>query len=104
MTLKDKITEIEDASAELLVPKTDGEAGKTIKEMIREIEEASGMLLVPKDENNHVLKELMKDLMEKTTTLEEIEQYEEKYKEHFDGDEILEIIHNAKIAKGFIKE
>lgn len=104
MTLKDKIAEIEDASAELLVPKTDGEAGKTIKEMIKEIEAASGMLLVPKKEKEHIFLELVKDLLEKTTTLEEIEQYEEKYKEHFDGDEILEVIHNAKVKKGFISE
>lgn len=74
------------------------------KDKIEEIEDASEKLLVPKHTDDHVMKELFKDLLSKTTTLEEVEEFEKKYSKHFDGDEILEIIHDAKKAKGYVKD
>ena len=75
----------------------------SIKEKIEEIEDASEKLLVP-EHGKHVMKELFKDLLDKTTTLEEFEEVEAKYAAHFDGDEILEIIHDAKKAKGYVRD
>ena len=43
----------------------------SIKEMIHEIEEASADMLVPKHEN-HLAKELLQDLLDKAMTEEEI--------------------------------
>ena len=75
----------------------------SIKEMIHDIEEASEELLVPK-KNDHVANELLKDLLDKAMTPEEVQAIEDKYIKHFDEDEILKIIHGAKLEKGFIKE
>lgn len=52
----------------------------------------------------NVFKELIKDLIDKTASLEECELIEDKYRKYFMGDEILDIIHEAKKAKGFIRE
>lgn len=75
----------------------------TIKDMIHDIEEASEELLVPKKED-HLAKELLKDLLDRAMTEEEIQEIEDKYIKHFQEDEILKIIHGAKLEKGFIKE
>jgi len=75
----------------------------SIKEMIHDIEEASEDLLVPK-KTDHVANELLKDLLDKAMTPEEVQAIEDKYIKHFDEDEILKIIHGAKLEKGFIKE
>lgn len=75
----------------------------SIKNMIHDIEEASEELLVPKKED-HVAKELLKDLLDRAMTEEEIQEIEDKYIKHFEEDEILKIIHESKIAKGFIKD
>ena len=75
----------------------------SIKDMIHDIEEASEELLVPKTED-HVAKELLKDLLDRAMTEEEIQEIEDKYIKHFEEDEILKIIHESKIAKGFIKD
>ena len=75
----------------------------SIKEMIHDIEEASEELLVPKHED-HLAKELLQDLLDKAMTEEEVQAIEDKYIKHFDEDEILKIIHEAKLAKGFVKD
>lgn len=75
----------------------------SIKDMIHDIEEASEELLVPRKED-HVAKELLKDLLDRAMTEEEIQEIEDKYIKHFEEDEILKIIHESKIAKGFIKD
>jgi len=75
----------------------------SIKDMIHEIEDASEELLVPKHED-HVAKELLKDLLERAMTEEEVQAIEDKYIKHFNEDEILKIIHDSKVAKEFIKE
>ncbi len=75
----------------------------SVKEMIHEIEEASEELLVPKHED-HVMHELLKDLLDKAMTEEEVQAIEDKYIKHFEEDEILKIIHEAKLAKGFVKD
>ena len=75
----------------------------SIKEMIHEIEDASGELLVPKHEE-HIAKELLQDLLDKAMTEEEVQAIEDKYIKHFDEDYILKIIHESKLAKGFIKD
>ncbi len=48
-------------------------------------------------------KELIQDLIDKAASLEECELIENKYKQYFMGDEILDIIYEAKKAKGFIR-
>ena len=75
----------------------------SLKEMIHEIEEASGEMLVPKHED-HLAKELLQDLLDKAMTEEEVQAIEDKYIKHFDEDEILKIIHESKLAKGFVKD
>ena len=75
----------------------------SIKDMIHDIEEASEELLVPKKED-HVAKELLKDLLDRAMTEEEIQEIEDKYIKHFEEDEILKIIHESKIAKRFIND
>jgi len=75
----------------------------SLKEMIHEIEEASEDLLVPNHED-HLAKELLQDLLDKAMTEEEVQAIEEKYSHHFKEDEILKIIHEAKLAKGFVKD
>ena len=80
-----------------------GDIMASIKEMIHEIEEASGELLVPKHED-HLAKELLQDLLDKAMTEEEVQEIEDKYIKHFEEDEILKIIHEAKLAKGFVKD
>ena len=75
----------------------------SLKEMIHEIEEASGEMLVPKHED-HLAKELLQDLLAKAMTEEEVQAIEDKYIKHFDEDEILKIIHESKLAKGFVKD
>ena len=75
----------------------------SLKEMIHEIEEASGEMLVPKHED-HLAKELLQDLLNKAMTEEEVQAIEDKYIKHFDEDEILKIIHESKLAKGFVKD
>ena len=75
----------------------------SIKEMIHEIEEASEDLLVPKHED-HLAMELFQDLIDKAMTEEEIHEIEEKYSHHFEEDYIMKIIHEAKLAKGFVKD
>ena len=75
----------------------------SIKEMIHDIEEASEELLVPKHED-HLAKELLQDLLDKALTEEEVQAIEDKYIKHFEEDEILKIIHQSKIDKGFIKD
>ena len=75
----------------------------SLKEMIQEIEDASGEMLVPKHEN-HLAKELLQDLLDKAMTEEEVQAIEDKYTKHFDEDEILKIIHESKLAKGFVKD
>ncbi|MGI6765824.1 MAG: hypothetical protein ACOX4R_01255 [Lentihominibacter sp.] len=52
----------------------------------------------------NVFKELIKDLIGKAASLEECELIEDKYRKYFMGDEILDIIYEAKKAKGFIRE
>lgn len=76
----------------------------SIKEMIHEIEEASEELLVPKHEGDILAHELLQDLLDKAMTEEEIQAIEDKYIKHFDEDEILKIIHGAKLSKGFVKD
>lgn len=71
--------------------------------MIHEIEDASDEMLSPKSED-HLAKELLQDLLAKAMTEEEIQEIEDKYIKHFDEDEILQIIHQSKRAKGFIKD
>ncbi len=51
----------------------------------------------------NVFKELIKDLIDKTTSLEECELIEDKYRKYFMGDEILDIIYKAKKAKGYVR-
>ncbi len=51
----------------------------------------------------NVFKELIQDLIDKAASLEECELIENKYKQYFMGDEILDIIYEAKKAKGFIR-
>ena len=80
-----------------------GEIVMSIKDMIHEIEDASEELLVPKHED-HIAKELLKDLLDRAMTEEEIQAIEEKYSHHFHEDDILKIIHEAKLAKGFVKD
>ena len=75
----------------------------SLKEMIHEIEEASGEMLVPKHED-HLAKELLQDLLDRAMTEEEVQAIEDKYIKHFDEDEILKIIHESKLAKGFVKD
>ncbi len=75
----------------------------SIKEMIHDIEDASGELLVPKHED-HLAKELLHDLLDKAMTEEEVQAIEDKYIKHFDEDYILKIIHESKLAKGFVKD
>ena len=75
----------------------------SLQEMIHEIEEASGEMLVPKHED-HLAKELLQDLLDKAMTEEEVQAIEDKYIKHFDEDEILKIIHESKLAKGFVKD
>ena len=75
----------------------------SIKEMIHDIEEASEELLVPKHED-HLAKELLQDLLDKALTEEEVQAIEDKYIKHFEEDEILKIIHQAKLEKGFVKD
>lgn len=75
----------------------------SIKDMIHEIEDASEELLVPK-KDDHVAHELLKDLLERAMTEEEVQAIEDKYIKHFDEDEILKIIHDSKVEKGFIKD
>lgn len=75
----------------------------SLKDMIHDIEEASGEMLVPKHED-HLAKELLHDLLDKAMTEEEVQAIEDKYIKHFDEDEILKIIHESKLAKGFIKD
>jgi hypothetical protein len=76
----------------------------TIKDRIHEIEDATEELLVPKHQSDHLAKELLQDLLDKAMTEEEVQAIEDKYIKHFDEDEILKIIHGAKLSKGFIKE
>ena len=75
----------------------------SIKDMIHDIEDASGELLVPKHED-HLAKELLQDLLDNAMTEEEIQAIEDKYIKHFDEDYILKIIHESKLAKGFVKD
>ncbi len=75
----------------------------SIKDLIHEIEDASDEMLSPKSED-HLAKELLQDLLAKAMTEEEIQEIEDKYIKHFDEDEILQIIHQSKRAKGFIKD
>ena len=75
----------------------------SIKDMIHEIEDASEVLLVPKHDD-HVASELQKDLLDRAMTEEEVQAIEDKYIKHFDEDEILKIIHDSKVEKGFIKD
>ena len=75
----------------------------SIKEMIHDIEETSGELLVPKHED-HLAKELLQDLLDKAMTEEEVQEIEDKYIKHFEEDEILKIILEAKRVKGFVKD
>ena len=75
----------------------------SIKDMIHDIEDASGELLVLKHED-HLAKELLQDLLDKAMTEEEVQAIEDKYLNHFDEDYILKIIHESKVAKGFVKE
>ncbi len=75
----------------------------SIKEMIHDIEEASEELLVPKHED-HLAKDLLQDLLDKALTEEEVQAIEDKYIKHFEEDEILKIIHDAKLEKGFVKD
>lgn len=75
----------------------------SLKDKIHEIEEASEELLVPRHED-HISKELLKDLCAKAMTEEEIQAIEEKYSHHFHEDDILKIIHEAKLAKGFVRD
>ena len=75
----------------------------SIKDMIHDIEEASEELLVPKHED-HLAKELLQDLLDKAMTEEEVQAIEDKYIKHFEEDEILKIIHQAKLEKGFVKD
>ena len=75
----------------------------SLKEMIQDIEDASGEMLVPKHEN-HLAKELLQDLLDKAMTEEEVQAIEDKYIKRFDEDEILKIIHESKLAKGFVKD
>ena len=75
----------------------------SIKDMIHEIEDASEELLVHK-KDDHVAHELLKDLLDRAMTEEEVQAIEDKYIKHFDEDKILKIIHDSKVEKGFIKE
>ena len=75
----------------------------SIKDMIHDIEEESGEMLVPKHED-HLAKELLQDLLDKAMTEEEVQAIEDKYTKHFDEDYILKIIHESKLAKGFVKD
>ena len=75
----------------------------SLKDMIHEIEDASEELLVPK-KDDHVASELLKDLLDRAMTEEEVQAIEDKYIKHFDEDKILKIIHDSKVEKGFIKE
>ena len=75
----------------------------SLKDMIHDIEDASGELLVPKHEDP-IAKELLQDLLDKAMTEEEVQAIEDKYIKHFDEDEILKIIHESKLAKGFVKD
>ena len=75
----------------------------SIKDMIHEIEDALEELLVPK-KDDHVAHELLKDLLDRAMTEEEVQAIEDKYIKHFDEDKILKIIHDSKVEKGFIKE
>ena len=76
---------------------------ESVKDLIHEIEDASEKMLVPHHEN-HLAKELLKDLLDKAVTEEEVQEIEDKYIKHFEEDEILQIIHGAKLEKGLIKE
>lgn len=75
----------------------------SIKDLIHDIEEASDELLGAKFEDN-LANELLKDLLDKAMTEEEIQAIEDKYTKHFKEDEILKIIHQAKLEKGFVKD
>jgi len=75
----------------------------SIKDMTHDIEEASGEMLVPKHED-HLAKELLQDLLDKAMTEEEVQAIEDKYIKHFDEDEILKIIHDSKLEKGFVRD
>ena len=46
----------------------------------------------------------LQDLLDKAMTEEEVQAIEDKYIKHFDEDEILKIIHESKLAKGFVKD
>ena len=75
----------------------------SIKDMIHDIEDASGELLVPKHED-HLAQELLQDLLDRAMTEEKVQAIEDKYVKHFDEDYILKIIHEAKLAKGFVQD
>ena len=51
-----------------------------------------------------MLGELLKDLLDRAMTEEEVQAIEDKYIKHFDEDKILKIIHDSKVEKGFIKD
>ena len=75
----------------------------SVKELIHEIEEASDEML-GSHSDEHLANELLKDLLDKAMTEEEVQAIEDKYIKHFDEDEILKIIHEAKLAKGFVRD
>ena len=75
----------------------------SIKEYIHEIEDASEKMLGA-DHEDHLAKELFKDLLDKAMTPEEVQAIEDKYLKHFEGDEIQKMIHDLKLEKGFIKD
>ena len=85
-----------------------GERGEMIRkfyiDLIRTISEFQPVnVLVPK-KDDHVAHELLKDLLDRAMTEEEVQAIEDKYIKHFDEDKILKIIHDSKVEKGFIKE
>ena len=76
---------------------------ESIKDLIHEIEDATDELLGAPSHDN-LAKELLNDLLDKAMTPEEVQAIEDKYIKHFEGDEILNLIRDKKLEKGFIKE
>ena len=75
----------------------------SIKEFIHEIEDASDKMLGA-DHEDHLAKELLQDLLDRAMTEEEIQAIEDKYIKHFKEDEILHLIHEEKLKRGFVKD
>ena len=75
----------------------------SIKDYIHEIEDASEKMLGA-DHEDHLAKDLFMELLNKAMTPEEVQEIEDRYLNNFEGDDILKMVHDLKLEKGFIKD